>query len=64
MPRTQKDNERQYRYNEKHLKRIPLDVQKSFYDEQLKPAADAAGVGVNTYIKAAIIEKMNRENKL
>lgn len=62
MPRSAADNARQYRYNEKHLKRIPLDVQKIYYDEVIKPAAAAAGVGVNTYIKEAIAEKIARDN--
>ena len=61
MPRTSADNARQYRYNEKHLKRVPLDVQISYYNDVIKPAAAAAGVGVNTYIKQAIAEKAARD---
>ena len=41
-------------YRNEHIKRIPLDVQKSFYDNHLKPAADAVGETVNGYIKKAI----------
>ena len=61
MARTKAANEAQYRYNEKKLKRIPLDVQKEYYDTVLKPAADAAGIGINTYIKQAISEKLQRD---
>ena len=47
-------------YAKKNLKRIPLDVQLSKYEE-IKAAASAAGVPVNTYIKQAIDERMARE---
>lgn len=61
MTRTKAANARQYRYNEKHLKRVPLDMQKDYYEQVLKPAADRSGVPVNTYIKNAIREKIERE---
>lgn len=61
MPRTEASNKSQYKYNKEHLKRIPLDVQKGFYEQILKPAADAAGLPVNSYIKQAINEKIERE---
>lgn len=47
-------------YAKTKLKRIPLDVQKEKYEE-IKAAADAAGKSVNGYIKAAIDEKMERD---
>ena len=50
------------KYKEKNIKRIPLDVQKEKYDE-VKAAADRAGETVNGYIKRAIDERMERENK-
>ena len=50
------------KYKEKNIKRIPLDVQKEKYDE-IKAAADRAGETVNGYIKRAIDERMERENK-
>ena len=53
MPRTAADNQAQYRYNKKALKRIPLDVQRADYD-RIKAAADAAGVPVNTWIKSIL----------
>lgn len=61
MPRTKAANARQYRYNEKHIKRVPLDVQKEYYDTILRPAAAAAGLPVNTYIKTAISEKIEKD---
>ena len=49
-------------YAKTNLKRIPLDVQKEKY-EQIKAAADAAGEKVNSYIKIAIDERMERNNQ-
>ena len=49
-----KKKEYNQRYVKENIKRIPLDIQKSYYDEILKPAADAAGMSVNGYIKEAI----------
>ena len=49
-----------YRYRDKNIKRIPLDVQKEKYDE-IKAAATAAGESVNGYIKKAIDDRMERE---
>lgn len=48
-------------YAKEKLKRIPLDVQKEKYDE-IKAAADKAGLPVNRYIKTAINEKMERDS--
>lgn len=45
--------EKQKRYNSKHIKRVNLDMQKTFYDE-LKACADELGEPVNTFIKKAI----------
>ena len=61
MPRTEASNKSQYKYNKEHLKRIPLDVQRDFYEQILKPAADAASLPVNSFIKQAIAEKIERE---
>ena len=49
-----------YDYKKSKLKRIPLDVQKEKYDE-IKAAADAVGEKVNSYIKKAIDERMERD---
>lgn len=48
-------------YAKENLKRIPLDVQKEKYD-QIKAAADTVGEKVNSYIKRAIDERMERDN--
>ena len=48
------------KYNKEHQKRIPLSVKKELY-EKIKAAADAAGESVNGYIKAAVLDRMERE---
>lgn len=53
MPLSEKRKESMYKYAKENLKRIPLDVQKSKYEEILK-AATEAGETVNGYIKKAI----------
>ena len=60
MPVSEKQKNRHYEYEKKSIKRIPLDVQKSYYDEVLKPAAEAAGEPVNTFIKKAIDDRINK----
>lgn len=47
-------------YAKTKLKRVPLDMQLSEYDK-LKEAAERAGEKVNTYIKKAIAQRMERE---
>ncbi len=59
MPRTKASNQSQYKYNAAHLKRVPLDMQLSEYEE-LKQAATLSGESVNGYIKQAIRDRMNR----
>lgn len=49
------------KYARENIKRIPLDVQKEHY-EQIKAAAKSAGQPINTYIKQAINERMERES--
>ena len=60
MTITQKQKESMYRYRDKNIKRIPLDVQKEKYDE-IKAAATAAGESVNGYIKKAIDDRMEND---
>lgn len=55
-------NEYMYRYAREKLKRIPLDVQKSKYDE-IKAHSEARGESVNGFIKRAIQETMERDNQ-
>ena len=47
-------------YAKNNIKRVPLDMQKSDYEE-LKAAAGARGEKVNEYIKTAIRERMARD---
>ena len=47
-------------YRKKNIKRVPLDMQKTDY-EQLKAAAEARGEKVNEYIKNAIKERMSMD---
>lgn len=46
-------------YAKKNIKRIPLDVQKDQY-EVIAEAAKKAGMKVNSFIKAAIDEKIEK----
>ena len=61
MPLTEAQRQARYKYAQKSLKRIPLDVQKEKYEE-IKAAAEAAGESVNGYIKTAIDERILRDN--
>lgn len=49
-------------YRKEHLKRVPLDMQKSEYD-RLKAHALMAGIPVNRYIKESITARMDKEDK-
>lgn len=49
------------RYAAKNLKRVPLDMQRTQYDD-LKAHAEARGETVNGFIKRAISETMERDN--
>ena len=60
MAYTQKQKEYSLKYAAERLKRIPLDVQRDFY-ESIKAAAAAAGLSINGYIKEAIIMRMNAD---
>lgn len=53
--------EKQKRYNAKNIKRVPLDMQKAYYNDILKPAADRAGETVNGFIKKAIAIRIDLE---
>ena len=54
-------NRASQKYAKTHLKRIPLDVKKDYYENELKPAADRAGESVNGFIKKAIADRIERE---
>lgn len=47
------------RYKEKNIKRIPLDVQKEYYNK-IKETAEKYGYSVNGFIKEAIQEKIEK----
>lgn len=49
-------------YAKEHLKRIPLDVRKEKYEE-IKTHAEKRGEAVNGFIKRAIDETMERDNR-
>lgn len=51
-----------YKYQKDKLKRIPLDVPISDY-EQIKAHAETQKESVNGFIKRAITETMKRDNK-
>ena len=53
----EKSKEYRRQYEKEKLKRIPLDVQIDEY-QAIKAAADLAGIGVNTWIKNVIREKL------
>ena len=53
MPYNEKTKQYVYEYKANKIKRVPLDMQLSDYEE-LKQAAAAAGLSVNGFIKAAI----------
>lgn len=53
MPYNEKSKQYVYEYKANKIKRVPLDMQLSDYEE-LKQAAEAAGLSVNGFIKAAI----------
>ncbi|MDE6220216.1 MAG: hypothetical protein K2G51_07320 [Lachnospiraceae bacterium] len=62
MPNSPNKKKYNANYAKNNLKRIPLDVPKEKYT-QIKAAADNVGEKVNSYIKRAIDERMERENK-
>ena len=57
-------NKRKYieKYKKQNYKRVPLDIAADYYRDILKPAAERAGLPVNTFIKNAIQEKIDKEN--
>lgn len=61
MAMTTKRKEYIYQYAKENLKRIPLDVPKSHYEE-IKAHAQAHKESVNGFIKRAINETMERDN--
>lgn len=60
MSITEKRKESMYRYAKENLKRIPLDMQKSVYEE-IKLHAESRKESVNGFIKRAISETLERD---
>ena len=52
------------KYARENLKRVPLDVPKQEYENRISPAAKNAGLSVSKFIRAAINEKIERDNLL
>ena len=50
-------------YKKEHYKRINLNIDKDFYENELAAEAQRQGIKVNTFIKEAINEKIKRESK-
>lgn len=61
MSMTEERRKYLYDYHKKNMKRVPLDLQLSDYEE-LKAAAEKNGESVNGFIKQAITEKLERMN--
>lgn len=53
------NNNAVYRYKKSNIKRISLDVQKDYFDDVIRPAADYCNVPVNRFIKDAISHFMD-----
>ncbi len=60
MAKTEAMKKAEAKYKEKSIKRVPLDMQKDYYECTLLAAAEKAGMPVNTFIKEAIAEKITR----
>lgn len=58
-----KYNEQAYKYRKDNLKRVGVDFNKTYYSEVLSPAVEESGLTISGYIKQAISEKIERENK-
>lgn len=62
MAYSKKKTEYNIEYAKKNIKRIPLDIQKTKYEE-IRTAAQNAGESVNGYIKKAIDMRMAEERR-
>lgn len=60
MPLTEKRKESMLKYAKENLKRVPLDLQKSTYEE-IKTHAESRKESVNGFIKRAITETLERD---
>lgn len=49
------------KYKKTHLKRVPFEMKKDFYEEVLKPAVEKSGQSTNGYIKEAILRRIKED---
>lgn len=63
MTYTKKQGQYSVEYAKKKLKRIPLDVQKEYYDDVIVSEADKRGMSVRAFILSAIEEKIEKEKE-
>ena len=64
MAYTDAEKNARLRYEKKKLKRVPLDMQQSYFDDVLKPACKAVGEQTNTFIKKAISDRISAETDI
>lgn len=62
MKTTAENKAKLEQYKKEHIKRVPLDMQKTLYD-RLKAHAVMSEIPINRYIKESIIERMDKEDK-
>ena len=60
--RTTSQKQYDIEYKKRMLHRVPLDLQKDYY-EIVKEKASEAGETINGYIKRAIAERMERDDR-
>ena len=56
-----KDSQYHIEYSKKYKRRISLDVRKTYYENVLCYIPEITGLGINTFIKLAITEKIQRD---
>lgn len=63
MPYKNADDKRKYdrEYAKANKRRVPLDVRKEYFDHVLSFIPNETGIGLNTFIKQAITEKIERD---
>ena len=49
------------KYIKEHTKQIMVRYKKEEYIERIKPAIDKSGIPISTFIKQAILEKIERD---
>ena len=60
MPYNPKYNKQKHEYRKANFKRVNIDFDKDYFNDVLKPAADNAGLPVNTFIKKLIHDKIDK----